>query len=237
MKGQILMDLEQTLTSLHRQWAEESVEIEERLQELTRKERQALARWKSLQKERETLQQDRPRRERRHIQRLVLAVRETLGRVAADLADASRGAWGDQLPLPTTFRRSGSGGTEMVVVLPVDPAVLRNWEAHAGTPPLRITLVVYAMLVNLATEYKAARMPEMDEWDRFLAMTLDLGIVDEQQLAELEAEDAALFLDEATPRPWAGGGREMTPTLVKIPAMVLGSLPADAAHDAPETRT
>jgi hypothetical protein len=221
------LDLERDLRMLRDELVTEQGRMADRIAALVRKERQAEARLHAVRQELEEARQERPRLARRLQQKQGLVVKETLGSLAETLGDATRGAWGDRLPIPATVHEGQTAPPRLTLILPVGPEVIDRWEEFAETPPLRITFIAYATLVKIASEYDLPGTPEAGAWDRFLTLSLDLGALRTEAVKELETMDAALFLDEATPKPWASGGREMTPVLVWVPAALFG--PAQGA--------
>lgn len=211
------IDLERTLRSLREELGVEQSRLADRIEALARKERQAEARLGAVRRELEEARREQPRLVRRLERKQVLVLKETLGGLADTLSDSTRGAWGDRLPIPATLLERQTRAPRLALILPVSPEVIERWEDHAETPPLRIALIAHAMLVLIAAEHDLQGPPEAGVWDRFLTLSLDLGALDAEALNEIESLDAALFLEEATPKPWAAGGREMTPALVWVP--------------------
>jgi len=222
-ESQPLLDLERNLRLLEEERVTEQARLADRIAALVRKERQAEARLGAVRQELEEARRERPRLARRLQQKQELVLKETLGSLAETLADSTRGAWGDRLPIPATLLERQAASPRLTLILPVGPEVVERWEDFAETPPLRITFIAYATLVEIASEYDLPRTPEAGTWDRFLTLSLDLGELRAESVKELETMDAALFLEEATPKPWASGGREMTPILVWVPAALVAA--------------
>lgn len=216
------LDLERYLGMLQEELVTEQARLADRIAALVRKERQAEARLDAVRQELEEARREHPRLARRLQQKQGLVLKDALGSLAETLGDANRGAWGDRLPIPATLLERQTAPPRLTFVLPVGPEVIERWEEFAETPPLRITFIAYATLVKIASEHDLPGTPEAGAWDRFLTLSLDLGELRTEAVKELEAMDAALFLDEATPKPWASGGREMRPVLVWVPAALLG---------------
>jgi hypothetical protein len=217
VKDESRLSLEQDLWSLQEELATEQTRIDDRCAALQRKERQAETRLDSIRRELEEVRRERPRLARRLRRKQVLVLKETLGTLADTLSDPSRGAWGDRLPIPAALIGQRSSAPRLVLVLPVRPEVVDRWEDFAETPPLRIALIAHSTLVKIALEHDLPAAPEAGDWDRFLTLSLDLSAMRAESVGELQTVDAALFLDEATPKPWASGGREMRPTLIWVP--------------------
>jgi hypothetical protein len=217
VKDESRLNLERDLRALQEELATEQSRIDDRYAALQRKERQAEARLDSIRRELAEVGREKPRLARRLLKKQVLVLKETLGALADTLSDSSRGAWGDRLPIPAALVERRTSAPRLVLVLPVRPEVVDRWEAFAETPPLRIALIAHSTLIKVAAEHGLPAAPEAGVWDRFLTFSLDLGALRAESIGELETVDAALFLDEATPKPWASGGREMRPALIWVP--------------------
>jgi hypothetical protein len=214
------IDLEATLRVLLVERDTERQRLSERIRSLGEKERRAVSRLDALRRQLAEARGDLDRVDRHCRRRQRMAVEEALRKVAADLANPARGSWGDDVVLVASHRRTRQGRDELLVLLPVDPRVVEDWESHAESAPLRIAMVAYATLVTLAAEHGVADKPTRGTWGLYLAFRLDLGPLQASRGRAFEPVDAEILLEEH-PRPWAAGGRERTPRLTWVPAELL----------------